>query len=59
MKLLNEEGGLSQREVAVQLGLRDGSGVSRRLSDLAVRMKREQKLRRDYERLRGRLPYNH
>ena len=59
MKLLNEEGGLSQREVAVQLGLRDGSGVSRRLSELADRLKKERKLRRDYERLRKRLGHNH
>ena len=59
MKLLNEAGGLSQREVAVQLGLRNGSGVSRRLSELTRRMKRGKELQRDYRRLCRLLTLNH
>jgi chromosomal replication initiation ATPase DnaA len=55
MKLLHEEAAMSQRQVAVELGLQDGSGVSRRLSELAARMNRERKLKRFYDRLRGKL----
>jgi len=55
MKLLHEEAAMSQRQVAVELGLQDGSGVSRRLSELAARMNRERKLKRCYDRLRGKL----
>ena len=59
MKLLKEEGGLTQREVAVRLGLEDGSGVSRRLADLSDRLKKERKLRRTYESLRAQIAHNH
>jgi chromosomal replication initiation ATPase DnaA len=52
MKRLSEEEGLSQRKVAIQLGLRDGSGVSRHLSDLRNRRTRERKLKRKFDRIR-------
>ena len=55
MKLLKEEAGLTQRDIAVQLGLRDGSAVSRRLGALGERIAREPNLRRRYEQLKKRL----
>ncbi|MBP7831112.1 MAG: transposase [Kiritimatiellae bacterium] len=59
MKLMKEEAGLTQRGVAVHLGLLDGSGISRRLSELTVRLEKERRLRKRYERLRKRLVLNH
>ena len=55
MKLLKEEAGLSQREVAVTLGLRDGSTVSRKLKELSGRMKKEQSLNDRYIGLRSKI----
>lgn len=59
MKLLKEEAGLTQREVAVELGLRDGSTISRKLSELAVRLKKARKLNRQYVRLRTGISHKH
>ena len=59
MKLLKEEAGLTQREVAVRLGLRDGSTISRKLSELSERLKRGRKLHRKYVRLRNRISHKH
>jgi putative transposase len=59
MKLLKEEAGLTQREVAVELGLRDGSTISRKLSELSERLKKERMLYRKYVRLRNRISHKH
>ncbi|MBU0679454.1 MAG: transposase [Verrucomicrobia bacterium] len=59
MKLLKEEAGLTQREVAVRLGLRDGSGISRQLSELSVRLRKDRTLCRKYEKLRETIVHNH
>ena len=59
MKLLKEEAGLTQRQVAEQLGLRDGSGISRHLSVLNAALAKHRKLRRTYEGLREEISHNH
>jgi putative transposase len=59
MKVLREEAGLTQRAVAVRLGLRDGSTISRKLSELSVRMKKQRRLRKRYEGLQTLLAHKH
>ncbi|MFH0908684.1 MAG: hypothetical protein V1929_07975 [bacterium] len=59
MHLLKEEVGLTQREVAVQLGLRDGSTISRKLSELSERLQKDKKLSGRYARLRIRISRKH
>ncbi len=51
MKLLKEWSGLTQREVAETLGLRDGSGVSRHLADLNEQIRNSRSLRKTYEQV--------
>jgi REP element-mobilizing transposase RayT len=58
MKLLNEEGGLTQREVAAQLGFQDGSTVSRRVAGLVQRLKIDRILRRKHARIHERIRKN-
>jgi REP element-mobilizing transposase RayT len=52
MRLLNELGGLTQRQVAERLGFRDGSTVSRRLAEIGKRMKDDRSFRQTYDRIR-------
>lgn len=59
MKLLKEEAGLTQREVATHLGLRDGSTISRNLSELSERLNKERKLNKQYAALRDRIGHKH
>lgn len=59
MKLLKEEAGLTQREVALQLGLRDGTTISRKLSEFGIRLEKEGRLRKRYQRLRHRIVHKH
>ncbi len=59
MKLLKEEAGLTQREVAVRLGLRDGSTISRKLSEVSERLGKQRALHRRYVRLRNRIGHKH
>jgi len=59
MKLLKEEAGLTQRGVATELGLSDGSGVSRALSQLHRRLAIDRALRRRLRECRERLGSNH
>jgi chromosomal replication initiation ATPase DnaA len=51
MKLLKEEAALTQRQVAAELGLRDGSGVSRRLAEIGKQLGSDPRLRKRYQRL--------
>lgn len=51
MKLLKEQSGLTQREVAVEVGLRDGSGISRHLAEVNQQLNESRTLRRTYERI--------
>ena len=51
MKLLKERSGLTQREVAVEVGLRDGSGISRHLAEVNEQLNENRTLRRTYERI--------
>ncbi len=59
MRLLKEEAGLTQREVAVRLGLRDGSTISRKLSQLSDRLLKDRKLQRKYVRLQKKISHKH
>ena len=52
MKLLKEEAGLTQREIAVWLGLKDGSGVSRHLAVLNHMLESDEQLARTYRSIR-------
>ena len=58
-KLLKEEAGLTQREVAKQLGLRDGSTISRKLSEVSERLRKEGKLRKQFDALRSVTSHKH
>ena len=59
IKLLKEEEGLTQREMALRLGLRDGTTISRKLSEFGIPLERERRLRKRYQRLRDRIAYKH
>jgi hypothetical protein len=52
MHLLQEEGGLSQHEVAAQVGLRDGSAVSHAMREFRERLLTDSDARRALERAR-------
>ena len=51
MKLWKERSGLTQREVAVEMGLRDGSGISRQLAEVNEQLNENRSLRRSYDRI--------
>ena len=51
MKVLKEWSGLTQREVANVLGLRDGSGVSRHLAEVNARLTKERTLQKAHEQI--------
>lgn len=56
---VKEEAGLTQRAVTLRLGLRDGSGISRRLTELTTRFEKDARLQAAYERILSRLAVNH
>jgi REP element-mobilizing transposase RayT len=53
VKLANEEGGLSQRDIGVHLGYADGSGASRRLAQASAAIGRDRRLAQQYRELRA------
>lgn len=59
MKLLKEESGLSQLQVAIELGLRDGSTISRRLMALSGRLQKERDLKECYVDLQNEICHKH
>jgi putative transposase len=59
MKLLKDEAGLTQREVALWLGLRDGTTISRKLGEWIDRMKHSPALRRQYEHAKQQVSNKH
>ena len=51
IKLLKERSRMTQREVAVTVGLRDGSGISRHLAEVNEQLNENRTLRRTYKRI--------
>lgn len=59
MKLLKEEAGLTQREVANVLGMNDGSTISRKLADLSERLKKDESLKKKLLQLQHEIRNKH
>lgn len=58
-RLLRDETHLTQRAIARELGLRDGSGLGRLLRHTATRLKTDRRLRRLYNAVSKQLAVNH